>query len=527
MVDRDHKGQLATDRRLTLKPKKSTQMDTKLLDDILNCTTLPSLPAVAIRVLELTSDPDVKMDELAKEIQFDQGIAAKILRTVNSSFYGLRKRCSSIEHALVMLGLNPVKSLVLGFSLVSSVKGEDGDEFDYLGYWERGLTTAVAAKFAAEMVGNKLTADESFLAGLFQDIGMVAIHRTIGDEYLAVIKSTDGDHAKLAKAELDAFEVQHAVVGAMMCENWKIPHEIVIPVRYHDHPTACPQEQAQTARCVGFGNMIHDVLQAENPTEPLRKAYSKGMSWLGLSETQVDELITKTAETTKELGNLFSIDVGSVPDPEEVLAKADRQLIEISKNQPIEGFAAKQFAELIDSHDGTDPFTGALNRESFSVAVRKSFESAYHGKFSLTVVQLMLDGYEELATTIGDAAQDEVVIGTSVLLRRHFEHMGGIVCRLADSVFAVVLPTVQRVEATQSASLCCEEFTKRIVDWVPDAEGISDMVKVSIGVASLDDDTRSMMKNADLLVKAASRAVLAAKAGEGSTVRAFVPRKAA
>ena len=113
------------------------RMDTKLLDDILNCPSLPSLPAVAIRVLELTSDPDVRMDELAKEIQFDQGIAAKILRTVNSSFYGLRKRCSSIEHALVMLGLNPVKSLVLGFSLVSSVKGEEGDEFDYLGYWER------------------------------------------------------------------------------------------------------------------------------------------------------------------------------------------------------------------------------------------------------------------------------------------------------------------------------------------------------------------------------------------------------
>lgn len=68
-------------------------MDTQLLDDILSCPTLPSLPSVAIRVLELTSDPDVKMEELAKEIQYDQGIAAKILRTVNSSFFGLRRRC--------------------------------------------------------------------------------------------------------------------------------------------------------------------------------------------------------------------------------------------------------------------------------------------------------------------------------------------------------------------------------------------------------------------------------------------------
>ncbi|MBL4699070.1 MAG: HDOD domain-containing protein [Phycisphaerales bacterium] len=498
-------------------------MDTKLLDDILNCPSLPSLPAVAIRVLELTSDPDVKMDELAKEIQFDQGIAAKILRTVNSSFYGLRKRCSSIEHALVMLGLNPVKSLVLGFSLVSTVKGDEEDAFDYLGYWERGLTTAVAAKFAAEMAGNKLIADEAFLAGLFQDIGMVAMHRTIGNGYIELLNSTDGDHTKLTKAELDAFELQHAVVGAMMCENWKIPHEIVIPVRYHDRPTACPQEQSQTARCVALGNMIHGILKSENPTEPLRRTYAKAMSWLGFNESQVDELIKKTGGTTKELANLFSIDVGSVPDPEEVLAKADRQMIELSKNQKIESFAAKQFSELL-SDDGTDPFTGALNREAFSVVVRKGFEAAYNGQFSLSVVQVMIDGYDDLGSTLGESSQDEIVIGTHVLLVRHFEHMGGIVCRLTDSVFAIVLPTIERVEATQSANACCEEFSSRIMSWIPDTQGVDELVKISVGVATLDEDTRAVIKTPELLVQAASRAVLAAKTASVSVVRAFVPR---
>ncbi len=500
-------------------------MDTKLLDDILNCSTLPSLPAVAIRVLELTSDPDVKMDELAKEIQFDQGIAAKILRTVNSSFYGLRKRCASIDHALVMLGLNPVKSLVLGFSLVSTVKATDDDEFDYMEYWERGLTTAVASKFAAEMVGNKLIADESFLAGLFQDIGMIALHRTIGDDYISVLHDAQGDHTLLPKLELDTFEIQHSTVGAMMCENWKMPHEIVIPVRYHDRPTACPQEYAQTARCVAIGNMVHSVLSCENPTEPLRRVYAKGASWLGFTESQVDELIKKTGGTTKELANLFSIEVGSIPDPDEVLAKADRQLIELSKNQQIESFAAKQFADLLENNDGTDPITGTIMREGFTRVVRETFERARSGEFSLSVVQVVIGGYDELGKTIGESAQDEVVIGTTVLLRRYFEHMGGVVCRLADSIFAIVLPSSERTETTRLANECCQEFTKRIVSWVPDAEGVSDCVKASIGVATLDDDTRSMFKTPDMLVEAASRAVLAAKAGEGSTVRAFVPRK--
>ncbi len=501
------------------------RMDTKLLDDILSCPTLPSLPSVAIRVLELTSDPDVKMDELAKEIQFDQGIAAKILRTVNSSFYGLRKRCSSIEHALVMLGLGPVKSLVLGFSLVSTIKGEEGDAFDYLGYWERGLTTAVAAKYVAEMLDQKKIVDEAFLSGLFQDIGMIAMHRTIGDDYLEALNAAENDHSKLAKLELDAFEMQHSTVGAMLCENWKIPHEIVIPVRYHDRPTACPQEFSQTARCVAIGNLVHTVLSAENPTESLRIAYAKGGSWLGLKEAQVDELIKESGKTTKELGNLFSIDVASMPDPEEVLKQADHQLIDLSKNQKIESYSAKQFTELINVDDGTDPMTGLMSREGFSVAVRESFDSAFKGEFSLSIVQLAISGYDELGASIGESAQDEVAIGVSVLLRRNFEHMGGVICRLSDSIFAVILPSIERNIATQYTSACCEEFTQRVSSWLPKVEDVAQTLVASFGVATVDDETRTMIKSADLLVKAAGRAVLAAKAGEGSTVRAFVPRK--
>lgn len=500
-------------------------MDTKLLEDILGCPSLPTLPAVAMRVLELTSDPDVKMDELAREIQFDQGIAAKILRTVNSSFFGLRRRCSSIDHALVMLGLGPVKSLVLGFSLVSSVKGEEGDAFDYTDYWQRGLISAVASKYSAELVGNKLIVDEAFLAGLFQDIGMIAMHRTIGEDYMNVLAGTDGDHAKLAKAELDAFEIQHSSVGAMLCENWKMPHEIVIPVRYHDRATACPQEYTQIARCVALGNMVHAVLGAANPTEPLRRLYVKGASWLGISESQIDELIKRTAETTKELGNLFRIDVGKVPSAEEALGRADRQLIELSKNQQIEGFSAKQFAELLIDSDGTDPFTGAVLREGFNQAVRHSFQSAHAGEFSLSVAQIVISGFDELGNSLGQAAQDEVIIATSVLLRRRFEHMGGIICRLADPIFAVVLPAVERTAATMEADACCTEFTQRLPSWIPDGGELGGEMKLSIGIATLDDSTRAMMGSPEMLVKVAGQAVLAARASQGSAVRAFVPRK--
>src|SRR5579862_3133213 len=114
-------------------------MNQELMDRILRCPSLPTLPAVAVRVIELTSNAGVSLDELAGVIQHDQALTTKILRTVNSSFYGLRRPCSNISQSLVMLGLSTVKSLALSFSLVTTLHGTQAEGFDYVSYWRRGL----------------------------------------------------------------------------------------------------------------------------------------------------------------------------------------------------------------------------------------------------------------------------------------------------------------------------------------------------------------------------------------------------
>ena len=92
-----------------------------MLERILRCPNLPTLPTVAVRVIDLTQNVNVSMDDLTETIQNDQGLAAKILKTVNSSFYGLAHTVSSVEHAVVVLGLEGVKTIVLGFSLLFGV----------------------------------------------------------------------------------------------------------------------------------------------------------------------------------------------------------------------------------------------------------------------------------------------------------------------------------------------------------------------------------------------------------------------
>ncbi len=96
-------------------------MNPEILDKVLACKQLPSLPAVAMRVLELSGQENVSFKEIADTITNDQGLSSKVLRTVNSSFYALRKPCASINQSIVMLGLSAVKTLALGFSLVGSI----------------------------------------------------------------------------------------------------------------------------------------------------------------------------------------------------------------------------------------------------------------------------------------------------------------------------------------------------------------------------------------------------------------------
>ena len=125
-------------------------MNEQLIRRITQCPNLPSLPAIAVQVLDLIQRADINLPEIARLISKDPALAGKILRTVNSSFYGRSQNVGTISQALVILGLQSVKTLVLGFSLVTHLNTKDKTKgFDYLGYWRRSIYAANAARTLA------------------------------------------------------------------------------------------------------------------------------------------------------------------------------------------------------------------------------------------------------------------------------------------------------------------------------------------------------------------------------------------
>ena len=225
------------------------------------------MPTIALEVIELAQRPEVEFREIANTIQHDPALSSKILKTVNSAFYGQVREISTISRALQVLGLNSVKTLALGFSLVGNLKTPKGMRFDHVSYWRRSLYTATAARTLSRHAGI-VQQEEAFLGGLLQDMGMVALSQAVGDEYGKVLVASGPHHASLRECEIRALGVDHAEVGAALAEAWKLPPVLVAPIRHHEEPNAADPELRTLVRSVSLGNRVADVFLAARGESP-------------------------------------------------------------------------------------------------------------------------------------------------------------------------------------------------------------------------------------------------------------------
>jgi len=501
-------------------------MQSQILAELRNGNSLPSLPAIAVRLIELTQDPNVSLSDLSEMIKNDQALSVKLLRTVNSSYFGLRQRCGSIERALAMLGLNAVRNLALGFSLVDSVGDGSNENFDYVAYWRRGLLTAMSAQSIAD--SKKLACrDQAFLGGLLQDVGMVVLHRALGTRYEALLNKSTGVHASLLALEINNLETHHADVGAMLTESWKLPSELTLCVRYHERPTAAPQEVADLVRCVALGNLVHDVLVDPDPTDALRSLYTKAKAWMSLTSLDVDDILVAVGESAEDVSEYFSLEIGSFRSPELIVAEAERQMMGLSRTGKHESYAERGLESELTPPVERDGLTGAIGSHGFLSALRAACPDACAGNTVLTVAQFVLDKTDELISMHGPESLDEAVVGAVAQLRIEFEPMGGIVCRLAPTIFGVVLPGTAREPAARAAERFREQLPLSLADWLDGEGAVAHPLRVSAGVASIDEVSRDQITNASELMTAATEAIKAARASGGNAVHSYTSRAAA
>jgi putative nucleotidyltransferase with HDIG domain len=196
---------------------------------------LQTQPAVIARITRMLQNPATNADELGAAIRTDQGLAARVLKLVNSAFYGFPGKIGSISHAVVLLGFSTVKNIVLTASVLDIFKTNSGEVLNARGVWKHSLACGVSAQCLARAVGYEFH-EECFVAGLLHDIGKVVLFQLAPDDFARVAECASKTKTLFYESECKILGINHQEIGGMLIEQWRLPSKILSAVSLHHNP---------------------------------------------------------------------------------------------------------------------------------------------------------------------------------------------------------------------------------------------------------------------------------------------------
>ena len=209
---------------------------------------LPTLPGIVQKISRMVENPDTTPADVGRLISQDQVLSAKVLRMANSAFFGMPRKISSITQALIILGFDVIKGLVLSSSVFDMMK--KGME----GLWEHSIGCAAASGVIAHML-NRKDAEEVLVAGLLHDLGKVVLSLQLPDDTARITAICKEQGISFYEAEKQILDFNHSDVGQWLAEHWNLPDNLSEPMRFHHHPERARMAPEQTA-IVHLANII-------------------------------------------------------------------------------------------------------------------------------------------------------------------------------------------------------------------------------------------------------------------------------
>lgn len=303
-------------------------MDTDILKKILEDNKeLLSLPQTLVEVMRVTRDENFSTQQLAAVLMRDPALTAKVLRIVNSPFYGLSRQVSSMNQAVMTLGTRQVTALALSTS-VYAVTARWDSRIDRLRFWRHSLEVAIGARMIAEAI-NYPHWEEVFVSGLLHDIGILILENSYPEDSNRIWKALQS-HEVITESEEQSWGTNHARVGQFLLEQWKLPAIICESVGRHHHvfPEGGTNAEMTPAQIVCLSNLIsrfsavrpvpRDVGATIEHKEGLRKNLNLTAEQLNVIESQ---LLSRTVAEASYL----EIEIGR---PEEILSEANKIMFE-------------------------------------------------------------------------------------------------------------------------------------------------------------------------------------------------------
>ena len=224
---------------------------------------MPPLPTSVSKDLEISRNPKADAKELNNVISLDPVLTGKVLKLINSAYYSLPNQVTSIVRAIIMLGINTVKNLVLSTAVVSNVKNKTNfNALDMEAFWRHSICVGVMAKtFAAKQGFDAKILEEFFVAGLLHDIGKIPFNAVIPDDYIKAISFSQQSKVSLEQVESKMFELNHSDIGFRISELWKLNKTLSDTIRFHHNFQECDIESKKFVATVSLANMVTNSLE--------------------------------------------------------------------------------------------------------------------------------------------------------------------------------------------------------------------------------------------------------------------------
>lgn len=476
------------------------------LERLVQHVRLPTPAGIALRIIELAQDPDIDIARVARTIGMDPALTTRVLRTANSALYAQRRRCANLQQAMVVLGLNATLTLALSFTLAGTLRDQKTRSIDYPFYWSRALISAIAARALGEALGQP-RAEELFLAGLLQDVGMLALDQALPDLYRDS-RDLQRDHHALGVFERKRLGTDHAAIGARLLDVWHLPerlHRAIAASHMLEHAMAGTAESVPF-RCVALSGSIADLYVLEPERRDFQQvALALGRS-VGLGRAAFGQLLRTIGDQIPDTAALFDMDLQPGLDPEAIQEQA-RNILELRNLQAlVDARDAMGPAPAADAGSSRDATAGSPHPLLLDQSVAREFEHARQSGFPLSLAfvacpQASVQALQRLATA----------------LRTHARQTDIVLPRGADG-FAILMPHTD----PETARHICERMAREVPAILDDATSASGPC-LSIGCAT--QAGHSSFADAGQLAQAAHQALHTARLmGRNRTV-VFQPRE--
>jgi putative nucleotidyltransferase with HDIG domain len=267
-------------------------MNKELEQAIMSAGDLPTIPVVALKVMQLLETENATAEELAKIVASDPAVAARVLKISNSSFYGCQRQIQSLSMAIVILGFTTLKSLVVAAS-VKQVYKPFGLTEQML--WEHSFGAGLAARIIASST-RLANEEEAFLAGLFHDIGKTIMNSLDRDKFQLVMQKCYNDGISFEEAEKSIYPFSHDEVGAHVIKKWNFPDALFTTTMQHHKLDFSSDDDAYLANLTAVVNLADQFcnklgIGARDPREDMDPSTSRAASIANLGKNRINELL--------------------------------------------------------------------------------------------------------------------------------------------------------------------------------------------------------------------------------------------